>query len=154
MTRKRSKYRPSAVLANPLAPRVPIGKAAVTKYMLTYYTALNEIVSGNHPGRKEWCDLVDCCNIVERLMRRGSCSIKETLPVIKAASDEMRAIAKAFDESKVMRLSLKGFQAIQQLLEVQQQLMETFTLRDVEMVLAETRADIVEARRHKHVVML
>jgi hypothetical protein len=154
MSRKRSKYRQKPVITNPLAPIMPMGKARATQCMLAFYTALGEIIAGRHPGRSEWRDLADVCNVVERLVRRGDYPADETMPLIDAASKGMKAAAHQFEDNGQMRLSIDSVLALQSLLKLHQEFLEVFPEREVLLVIAETRADIIEARRHKDVVTL
>lgn len=154
MSRKRSKYRPKPKLTNPLAPMMPMGKERAMQIMLAYYTALGEIAAGRHPGRKEWCDLADCCNVVERLVRRGDFAEADVMPILDVAVDAMRDAAKEFETSGRLRLPIAAHSAMQRLLELHQDFLAEFPEREVLLVIAETRVDIAEARRHKDVVTL
>lgn len=122
--------------------------------MLTYYSALGCIIRGQHPGPAEWRDLADLANVCERLARRGSAPREKVMPLVEAASLGMRHAAKHYETTGEMKLLFGPTQALQELLHIHQDFLETFPEREVLLVIAETRADIIEARKRSHVVTL
>lgn len=151
---KRKAYRAKPRNTNPLAPLVPMGKARAAQCTLAFYTALNSIIAGRHPGPAEWRDIADCLNVCERLVRRGSAKASDVMPLVDAASDGMKDAAHAFEKTGRMSLALPATLALQRLLEIHENFLETFPEREVLLVIAETRADIIEARKRAHVVTL
>ena len=152
--KKRSKYRPKPVLTNPLAPMMPLGKEQATQCMLHFYTAIGQIIERKHPGRAEWRDLADVCNVIERLVRRGDYDAAEVMPLIDTASHGMTQAAREYERTGEMVVPLLSIQALQELLKLHQEFLEEFTQREVQLVIAETRADIAEARRNTTTVTL
>lgn len=145
----RKKYRPRAVMQNPLAAFAPLPKDKRDKLMLFFYTALEEIERGEHPGPDEWRNLADLVNVTETLVFQGKLVRTEVLPHVLVASDEMRSAAERFKAGKGMRMSGPGLRALRSLVDIHEQVLEGFTEREIELAIAETRRIIIGIQRDK-----
>lgn len=145
----RKKYRPRAVLLNPLAAFAPMAKDKRDRVMLSYRTALRAIEAGSHPGPAEWRDMADLVNLLETMVFQGKLLRAEVLPHVLVANDAMRAAAARWTAGKGMRMDGPGLSALRELLDMQEQVLEGFTEREIELAVAETRRIILAIQRDK-----
>lgn len=81
-----------------------------------FYTALELIARGQHPGEAEWRDLADVVNHVETLMLAGHLLREEVEPMVAAGTAAMAAAARRWQAGHGVRLDAAGLQAMRELL--------------------------------------
>ena len=138
--RKRSAYRPKAVLTDPLSLLRPASREQRDAVMLRFTTALQEIASGRHPGEAEWRDLSDAINTVETLaLSLGKLEPTEVMPTVNAAIAAMVGAAKRFQAGQGMRVDGPGLEALRDVLAIYEQALVGLTEREMAMAQAETQ---------------
>jgi len=149
--RKRSAYRPKAVLSNPLALMRPASVAQRNAVLLQFYTALESMARGDHPGEEEWRSLSDCVNSVETLaLTLGKLVPDEVMPTVNAAIEGMVAASVRFRAGKGMRLDAAGLDALRDVVGIYGQCLESLTEREMSLAQSETQRRVNEIYRRKH----
>lgn len=134
MTRKRSKYRPKQFLINPMTLLQEAPKAKRNKVMLDFYTALESISKGQHPGENEWRSLSDAVNLVEVIADDlVMLDRSEVLPVVESAVDGMVAAANRYKDGKGMRFDANGLASLREILSIYDYCLLTMKERVIEM---------------------
>lgn len=157
--RKRSAYRPGAVITNPLSLMRPASVHRRNAVLVRFLSALDAMASGQHPGEAEWRDLSDAINTVETLaLHMGKLDQSEAMPLVNASIAAMVGAANRFKAGKGMRLDAPGLQALRDVIDVYRQCMEGLTEREMEQAQAETqrRVNILlrAKQQSREVVML
>lgn len=102
--RKRSKYRPRAVITNPLTFIQPATAQDKARVMLNFLTALDAMANGDHPGVEEWRALSDAINTTETLaLGMGKLVPSEVMPDITAAIEGMVHASRRFKAARPAR---------------------------------------------------
>lgn len=136
MTAKRRRYRPFRPLGETAAHRLLARiRPEPARPIAAFYTALDDIARGKHPGEAEWRDLADVVNHVETLMLAGHLLRDEVAPMVEAGTKAMAAAARRWQAGDGLRLDAAGLQAMRELLAAY----ETCT--------AELPAEVMEAAR-------
>lgn len=137
--RKRSKYRPRAVLTDPLLLLRPAPKADADAVMLRFLTALETVAGGSHPGEAEWRDLADAINTVETLaLTMHRLVPQEVMPTVNAAIAAMVGAANRYRAGGGMRVDGPGLVALRDVVGIYGQCLEELTGREMAMARAET----------------
>jgi hypothetical protein len=145
--RKRSTYRPRAVLRNPLLILQPASKEARTQVLARVYSALDVMTNGKAPRPEEWRDLADVINTVETMaLYTGHVRPEDVLADCQAANDSMRSAQRRFVAGQGLRMDGAGIQAVRNLLAVYDSAINELTGLEMERVLAET---VRQINRHK-----
>lgn len=138
--RKRSKYRPRAVVTNPLTFIQPATAQDKARVMLTFLSALDAMANGDHPGADEWGSLSDAINTVETLaLGMGKLVPSEVLPDITAAIEGMVHASRRFKAGQGARLDGPGLQALRRVIDIYGQCLDGLTSREMAMAQAETQ---------------
>jgi hypothetical protein len=138
--RKRSPYRPGAVMTNPLAMFSPAPKAKRDRVMGEFLSSLDTMARGSHPGEEEWRSLSDAVNTVETLaLSLRKLVPDEVMPTVNAAIASMVAAAGRFKAGQGMRLDAAGLQALRDVLSIYDQCLEGLTEREMVQAQAETQ---------------
>lgn len=157
MSRKRSSYRPRAVLTDPLSLLRPASKQAQDGVMLRFLSALDAMARGSHPGEAEWRDLSDAINTVETLaLNLKRLDAAEVMPTVNAAIEAMVVAARRFQAGKGMRLDAAGLQSLRDVVSIYGQCLEALTEREMAMAQAETQRRVnhlLRARAPSHEVI-
>ena len=143
MSRKRSAYRPRAVLSDPLSLMRPASKRQRDQLMARYLAAVEMIARDKHPGPGEWRDLSDVINTVETLavgLRKLDAS--EVIPTVNAAIAAMVGAADRYTAGKAMRFDAAGLEAVRDVLSMYGQCLDGFTEHEMAMARAETERRI------------
>jgi hypothetical protein len=102
--RKRSSYRPKAVISNPLTMLRPATKGEKDSVMLRFPSSLATLTTGKHPGEEEWRDMSDAVNTVETLaLGMGKLVPAEVMPDVNEAIASMVKAARRFQAGQGMR---------------------------------------------------
>jgi hypothetical protein len=148
--RKRSKYRPRAVITNPLTLLQPGTAADKARVMLNFLTALDAMANGRHPGVDEWRSLSDAINTVETLaLGMGKLVPSEVMPDINAAIEGMVHASRRFKAGQGARLDGPGLQALRRVVDIYGQCLDGFTAREMAMAQAETQRRVDALQRAK-----
>ena len=157
MTRKRSTYRPRAVMSDPLSLLRPAEPARRATVLLRFDTALQEMAAGRHPDEAEWRDLSDCVNTVETLaLTLGKLVPAEVMPTVNAAIAGMVGAANRFRAGQGMRLDAAGLEALRDVVDIYRQALDGLTEREMAMAQAETQRRVnalMRARKTNHQVV-
>lgn len=138
--RKRSSYRPKAVITNPLTILRPATKAEKDGVMLRFRSSLATLTTGRHPGELEWRDMSDAVNTVETLaLRMGKLVPAEVMPDVNEAIASMVKAARRFQAGQGMRLDAAGLAALRSVLDVYEQCLDGLTAREMAVAQAETQ---------------
>lgn len=130
--RKRSRYRPRPVLADPLLMLTPAPKIDRDALMLRFLTALETIAGGSHPGEAEWRDLADAINTVETLaVTLGKLVPAEVMPTVNAAIAAMVGAANRYRAGQGMRVDGPGLQALRDVMAIYGQCLDQLTGREM-----------------------
>lgn len=130
--RKRSKYRPRAVLTDPLLLLRPAPKADADAVMLRFFTALETITAGSHPGEAEWRDLADAINTVETLaLTMHRLVPQEVMPTVNAAIAAMVGAANRYRAGGGMRVDGPGLVALREVVGIYGQCLDELTGREM-----------------------
>lgn len=122
---KRKAYRPRPLVANPLTMHRPASKTDADRMLLRFYTALEHMERGEHPGPIEWRDLSDALNIVETLaLRMNRLSRDEVMPIVNAAIAAMVGAARSHEAGQGARIDAAGARAVRDVLEIYGQCLE------------------------------
>jgi hypothetical protein len=140
MSRKRSSYRPRAVISDPLSLLRPADPQRRNAVLLRFLSSLDSMARGSHPGEAEWRDLSDAINTVETLaLRLQKLDASEVMPVVNAAIAAMVGAANRFKAGQGMRLDAPGLQALRDVVDVYRQCLEGLTEREMALAQAETQ---------------
>lgn len=143
MTRKRSSYRPRAVISDPLSLMRPAGKQQRDLLMARYLAAVEMISRGKHPGPQEWRDLSDVINTVETLaVCLRKLEVDEVMPSVNAAIAAMVDAARRYEAGKGMRFDAQGLEAVRDVIAMYGQCLDGLTEREMAMARAETELRI------------
>jgi hypothetical protein len=140
--RKRSAYRPKAILSDPLTLLMPPTKAQKQALMLRFLTALDAMASGSHPGDDEWRDLSDAINTVETLVRQKKLAAAEVMPTLNAAIAAMVGAASRYKAGQRMGFDGPGIKAVREVIDVYGQCLDGFTAREMAFAQAETQREV------------
>ena len=144
----RKKPRVPRVTMNPLAPLRPMEPGERDKVMTRYYTALQELAAGRHPGQAEWRDLSDTVNVLATLAQHmGKLDPVEILPIVNAANHALKAAARRFVDGQRLGLDAAGLTAMRAVLDAFEQCLIGFTEREMLAAAAETTRRIREQLR-------
>jgi hypothetical protein len=150
MSRKRSSYRPRALLRNPLTMLRPASPTSKAKLMLVFLTALDAMTNGEHPGEEEWRSLSDAVNTVETMaLHLGKLDKAEVMPTVTAAIAGMVRAARRFDAGQGMRLDAEGLKALREVIDIYGQCLDGYTEREMAMAQAETDRRMRELLRNR-----
>jgi hypothetical protein len=150
--RKRSKYRPKAVMLNPLASLRPAPEKAKNQVMLKFLSALQELMHGRHPGVDEWRSLSDAVNTVETLaLHFGKLIPREVMPTVNRAIAGMVAASKRYTSGQGMRLDAEGLSALREIIGIYGDCLDGLTEREMAQAQAETQRRRNEALRNSSV---
>lgn len=148
--RKRSRYRPKAVIVDPLTLLRPASPDAKAKVMLRFLTALDHIARGEHPGEDDWRDLSDAINTVETLaLHLGKLDPSEVMPVVNAAIAGMVGAANRYRAGQGMRLDAAGLEALRDVIDIYGQCLDSLTEHEMAMAQAETQRRVHALLRAK-----
>ena len=146
--RKRSKYRPKAVMTNPLTSMQTAPKAARDRVMLGFLSALQECTAGRHPGVEEWRSLSDAVNTVETLaLHLGKLVPEEVMPVVTRAIAGMVTASKRYTSGQGMRLDADGIAALREIISIYGDCLDGLTEREMAQAQAETQRRLNEVLR-------
>lgn len=154
--KKRSKYRPRAVITNPLTIFAPAEKGQRDGVMLDFLTALESMAAGRHPGVEEWRSLSDAINTVETLANLGNLSPAEVMPTVNAAIAGMVGASKRYQAGQGMRLDAAGLQALRDVVAIYGDCLEALTAREMARAQAETQRrvnELLHAKKPTHEVV-
>lgn len=146
-TKPRKKYRPGrydpeaaarklAHIANQqtelarMDPVEPVTAEDRTRLMATLRSALDSIAKGSAPTIDDWQTLADAVNCTEAMIRRGNIDPAEGMPIALAAMRAMTDASRRYKAGQGMRLDGPGLKALQDLLDVYEQTLETFSERE------------------------
>lgn len=137
--KKRSKYRPRAMLANPLGyvleSLTPI--AAMNKYFIDLkiknHLALNRLTKGE-ADRDDIDTLITVANVTEALYRLGFG--REYADVVKEGLDTLRTVGRRGVETNRFILKATEMNAMNLVMELHDAQLEVITLRDMEKAIA------------------
>ena len=150
LVRKRSKYRPRAVITNPLTILQPATAEDKAKVMLTFLTALDDMAGGRAPGVEEWRSLSDAINTVETLaLGMGKLVPSEVMPDVNAAIEAMVHASRRIKAGQGARLDGPGLQALRRVVDIYGQCVDGFTDREMAMAMAETQRRVNELLRRE-----
>lgn len=137
--RKRSSYRPKAIITNPLTAMQPASRAERDRVMGQFLSALDTMTRGSHPGEQEWRSLSDAINSVETLaMHSRKLVPSEVMPTVNTAIAAMVHAADRFKAGQGMRLDSAGLEALRDVLAIYEQCLEGLTAREMSQARAET----------------
>lgn len=157
MSRKRSAYRPRAVLADPLSLLRPADPQRRGTVLLRFLSALDAMTRGEHPGEAEWRDLSDAINTVETLaLGLRKLDAGEVMPIVNAAISAMVGAARRFQSGQGMRLDAAGLQALRDVVDVYRQCLDGLTEREMAVAQAETQRRVnalLRAKKPNHQVI-
>ncbi|MEY4415386.1 MAG: hypothetical protein RIQ53_2679 [Pseudomonadota bacterium] len=140
MSKPRKKYRPKAVMTNPLASLRPAPPELRRKTMATFESALMMMACGRHPGEEDWQLLSDAVNTVETLaVGQGKLVPDEVMPTVNAAIAGMVGAANRFKAGQGMRVDGPGLHALRTVLDIYEQCLEGLTEREMATAQAETQ---------------
>ncbi len=155
--RKRSAYRPRAVMTDPLSLMRPANPQQRAQVLLRFLSALDSMARGEHPGEAEWRDLSDAINTVETLaMTLQKIDEFEVMPTVNAAIAAMVGAANRFKAGKGMRLDAPGLQALRSVVDIYAQCLDGLTEREMAMAQAETQRRVnllLHSRKQTHEVV-
>lgn len=139
--RKRSKYRPRAVISNPLAAMQPAPKAVRESLIAGFRSSLLTMTNGKHPGEEEWRLLSDAINTVETMTLGDHPKLiaAEVMPTVTACIAGMVAAANRFKAGQGMRLDAAGIAALRDVIDIYEQCCEGLTEREMGQAQAETQ---------------
>lgn len=147
--RKRSKYRPRAVITNPLTSMEIAPQAARDRVMLGFLSALQECTQGRHPGVDEWRSLSDAVNTVETLaLHLGKLVPEEVMPVVNRAIAGMVTASKRYTSGQGMRLDADGIAALREIIGIYGDCLDGLTEREMAQAQAETQRRLNAVLRH------
>lgn len=157
MSRKRSAYRPRAVISDPLSLLRPADPQRRNAVLLRFLSSLDSMARGSHPGEAEWRDLSDAINTVETLaLSLRKLEASEVMPVVNAAIAAMVGAANRFKAGQGMRLDAPGLQALRDVVDVYRQCLEGLTEREMALAQAETQRRVnalLHAKNPNHEVI-
>ncbi|HEV6964618.1 hypothetical protein [Roseateles sp.] len=157
MSRKRKACRPRTVITDPLSLLRPADPERRGKVLLQFYTALEAMARGEHPGEEEWRSLSDCVNTVETLaLTLGKLDPAEVMPTVNAAIAGMVGAANRFKAGQGMRLDGPGLEALRDVVDIYRQALDGLTEREMAMAQAETQRRVnalMRARKPNHQVI-
>jgi hypothetical protein len=157
MTRKRSTFKPRAVLSTPFTLTSKAPKAKADKVLLRFLTALEAMARGEHPGEAEWRDLSDAVNTVETLaLVLRKLDSAQVMPLVHGAVAAMVGACTRFKAGQGMRLDGAGLQVLRDVIEVYGQCLEGLTEHEMALAQAETQRrlnKVLHAKQTKHTVV-
>lgn len=157
MSRKRSAYRPRAVISDPLSLLRPASQQQRNTVMLRFLSSLDSVARGSHPGEAEWRDLSDAINTVETLaVNLRKLDAAEVMPIVNAAIAAMVGAANRFKAGQGMRFDALGLQALRDLLSVYAQCLDALTEREMALAQDETQRRVhalLRAKKPNHEVI-
>jgi hypothetical protein len=151
--KKRSNYRPKAVMTDPLSMMRPVSEDRRRKVMLAFLTAIESMRAGAHPGVDEWRSLSDAVNTVETLaIWQKKVDPAEVMPTVNAAIAAMVHASRRFKAGQGMRLDARGLEALRDVIGLYEQCATLFTEREMAMAQAETqrRVNVLLRQRGDH----
>jgi len=138
--RKRSRYKPKPVVANPLALMQPASTSRRDAVLLHFYTALEAMSRGDHPGESEWRTLSDAINSIETLaLHMRKLVPAEVMPAVNSAIAAMVGAANRFKAGQGMRLDGAGLAALREVVGIYEQCLDGFTEHEMARAQAETQ---------------
>jgi hypothetical protein len=157
MSSKRRAYRPKPVAANPFAMFRPASREQSTRVLLAFYTALDAMACGKHPGEQEWRSLSDAVNTVETLaLVLRKLDGAQVMPLVHSAIKAMVGACERFKAGQGMRLDGAGLQALRDVVDVYRQCLEGLTEHEMAMAQAETQRRlnlVLHAKQTRHTVV-
>jgi hypothetical protein len=147
--RKHSRYRQRPVISDPLSLLRPAPKAMRDALMLNFYTALEALSRGEHPGPDEWRSLSDAINSVETLATCAKPKLvpAEVMPLVNAAIEAMVQAANRYKAGQRMGVSGPGLQALRDVVAVYEQCLTNLTEREMALAQQETQRRVNEILR-------
>jgi hypothetical protein len=143
--RKRSKYRPKTVITDPLTLLRPASAEDKAKVLLTFYTSLDEVANGRHPGVDKWRNLSDAINTVQTLaLSMHKLVPAEVMPCVNAAIEGMVHAHRRYKAGQGMRLDGAGLQALREVVDIYAQCLDGLSAREMAMAQAETQRRVNE----------
>lgn len=155
----RKAYRPRAYLLNPMAAFYPVPQSERDRLMTTFYSAVEAMTKGTHPGEEDWRQLADAINTIETMATHtGNLPPEGVMPAVDAAIAAMAAAARRYRAGQGMRLDAAGIQAIRTVLDLYGQCLEQLTEREMSAARSATEVrlrKIYDTRRgEENVVMV
>jgi len=148
--RKRSSYRRNRVIADPLTFLRPATKAENEALMGRFYSALESMTRGQHPGETDWHDLADAINTLETLaLHQKKLVASEVMPAINAAIRAMVLAADRYRAGKGMRFDAQGIESVRVVLGYYRDCLEGLTARELALAAVQTRRRLVELLSRK-----
>jgi hypothetical protein len=155
---KRKAYRPRPIVTDPLTFMRPADPARRTRLLAKFWSALESMSRGQHPGEDDWRLLSDAVNTMETMVIKGKLVAAEVMPILNAAIAAMVGAANRYRAGQGMRLDGAGLQALRDVVDVYRQCLEGHTERDMARMQAETerrmRALLTAKAPRKELVML
>lgn len=146
--RKRSKYRPRAVITNPLTALAPASEAQKARVMLRFLSALQECTQGRHPGVDEWRSLSDAINTVETLaLYLHKLVPGEIMPTVNRAIEGMVLASRRYTSGQGMRFDADGLNAVRECIAIYGDCLDGLTEREMSQAQAETQRRLNEVLR-------
>jgi hypothetical protein len=140
MSRKRSRYRPRAIISDPLTLLRTADPAQKTGVMLAFLTAIDCIATGDNPGEEEWRSLSDAINTVETIaLHFGKLDPHQVMPIINRAIAGMAKAANRYRAGKGMRLDADGLLALREVIDIYGICLDGLTAREMSQAQAETQ---------------
>jgi len=137
--RKRSSHRRNPVIADPLIFLRPATKADNDAQMGRFYSALESITRGQHPGETDWRDLADAINTLETLaLHQRKLVAAEVMPAINAAIRAMVLAADRNRAGKGIRFDAEGIESVRVVLGYYRDCLEGFTAREMALATVQT----------------
>jgi len=136
----RKAYRPRPVITDPLTLLRPASAEEKAAIMATFYSALDEIVSGSTPDENAWRLLSDSINTIETLtLSMRKLVPEEVMPTVNAAIAAMVGACNRFKAGQGMRLDGPGINAMRDILDIYRQALDGLTAREMAQAQAETQ---------------
>lgn len=138
--RKRKAYRPRAVIADPLSLLRPADPARKTRLLAKFWSALESMARGQHPGEEDWRLLSDAINTVETMaVHMRKLVPAEVMPAVNAAIAAMVGAANRFKAGQGMRLDGPGLESLREVVDIYEQCLDGFTEHEMAQAQAETQ---------------
>ena len=138
--KKRSAYRPKPVITDPLSFLRPADPARKRGVMAKFWSALEAMSRGQHPGEVDWRLLSDAINTVETLaLHMHKLVLDEVMPPVNAAIAAMVGAANRFKGGQGMRLDGPGLAALREVVGIYEQCLDGLTEFEMAQAQAETQ---------------
>ena len=138
--KKRTAYRPRALLANPLSRMAKAPKHKVDRVLSMFMLALDSMVRGSNPSVDDWRTISDVINSIETMaLGQGKLVPSEVMPTINASIAAMVRAKDRFQAGQGMRLDGAGAEAIRSVIDFYAQCLEGFTEYEIAQAQAETQ---------------